>query len=87
MGAENVGLREMVMTMSRLASAVNRNMGKRTTKYFLQLWILCKSQEKKFSHVVGRCEGLHLGSNMFLGPELSTKESRIVPINHYSMVV
>ena len=32
MGTESVGLREMVMTMSRLVSTVNRNMGKRTTK-------------------------------------------------------
>ena len=32
MGVESVGLREMVMTMSRLASTVNRKTSKRTTK-------------------------------------------------------
>jgi hypothetical protein len=32
MGADNTGLREMVMTMSRLASTVNRKMSKKTKK-------------------------------------------------------
>ena len=32
MGAESVGLREMVMTMNRLASTVNTKMNKKTTK-------------------------------------------------------
>ena len=32
MGAESVGLREMVMTMSRLANTVNRKMSKKTMK-------------------------------------------------------
>ena len=32
MEAESMGLREMVMTMSRLASTVNRKTSKRTTK-------------------------------------------------------
>ena len=38
MGAESVGLREMVMTMSKLARTVNRKMNKNTMKS-----IFCKS--------------------------------------------
>ena len=34
MGAESVGLREMVMTMSSLASTVNRKMGKTIKSIF-----------------------------------------------------
>ena len=54
MGAESVGLREMVMTMSRLATMVNRKMNRKIIEYFLQMWILCESQENKFSHIIGR---------------------------------
>ena len=47
------------------------NEQKDNEEYFLQVWILCESQENKLSHVVGRCEDIHLGSNTFLCPELS----------------
>ena len=29
-------------------------------EYFPQVWILCESQENKFSHIVGRCGEIHL---------------------------
>ena len=70
--AESVGLKEMVMTMSRLTNTVKQeNEQKDNEEHFLQVWILCESQENKLSHVVGRCEDIHLGSNTFLCPELS----------------
>ena len=62
------------MTMSRLASTVNRKMNRKTRKRFLQVWILHESQQSKFSHIVGMPEEIHLGSNIFQGPALPTKD-------------
>ena len=45
-GTESVGLREMVMT-SRLASTVNRNMGKRTTKSIFCSCRFCVSPKRR----------------------------------------
>ena len=48
------------------------NEQKDNKEYFLQGWILCESQENKFSHIVGSHE-IHLWTPTFLGPELPTK--------------
>ena len=50
------------------------NEQKDNEEYFLQVWILCESQENKFSHIVGKPEEIHLVSSRFLGPQLPTKE-------------
>ena len=50
------------------------NEQKDNEEYFLQVWILCESQENKFSHIVGKPEEIHLKNSTFLGPQLSTKE-------------
>ena len=70
-----MGLREMIMTMSRLATMVNRKMNRKIIEYFLQMWILCKYQENEFGHIVGRHDELHPVSNTFLGTELPTEST------------
>ena len=72
MGAESVGLSEMVMMIGQPSEQENEQ--KDNEEYFLQVWILCVSQENKFSHIVGMCEAIHLGTDIFLGPELPIKE-------------
>ena len=73
--AESVGLKEMVMTMSRLTNTVKQeNEQKDNEEHFLQVWILCESEENKFSHIVGRCEDIYSASDTFRCPELSTNK-------------
>ena len=36
------------------------NEQKDNEEYFLQVWILCESQENKFSHIAGKPEEIHL---------------------------
>ena len=46
MGAPSVGLREMVMTMNRLASKVNRKMDKKTMKSIFRKCGFCVSPKR-----------------------------------------
>ena len=66
MGAESVGLREMMKTEQVGQHSKQENEQKDNKEYFLQVWILCESQENKFSHIVGRPEDIHSASNSFL---------------------
>ena len=43
-------------------------------EYFLQVWILCESQEDKFSHIVKRRE-IHLETNTVLWLELPERKN------------
>ena len=43
-------------------------------EYLLQEWILCESQENKFSHIFRRHWDIHLGSDILLGTEFPTNE-------------
>ena len=48
-GGESVGLREMVMTINRLASTVNRNMNNKTMKRIFCNYGFCVSPKRKIS--------------------------------------
>ena len=49
------------------------NEQKDNEEYFLQVWILCESQENKLSHIVLKHKKIHSASNNFLEPELPKK--------------
>ena len=51
---------------------VNQENGQKDNEeYFPQVWILCESQENKFSHIVGRCGDIH-------SPKEHLPETRII---------
>ena len=75
MGAESVGLREMMITMKRFASKVNRKMNKKTMKSIFFKCGFCVSPKRTNSVTfLGDMVRDIQQRNTFLRPGLPTKE-------------
>ena len=85
MGAESVGLREMVMTMSRLANTVNRKMNKKTTKNIFCRCGFCVSPKRTNSATL--LGGLRKPIQQVISSWacITYKEYRMILVNHESI--
>ena len=88
MGAKSVGLREMVMTMNRLASKVNRKMNKKTMESIFRKCGFCVNPKRMNSVTLlgGMRRSIQLRTT-FQVSELSTMEERMIPINQKGILV